>query len=153
MSVPSKTQLTLPETEQVEQKIASLNLKGATVPLKLGHSLDAFKRTDLTPIIGTEFERGIQLAELLKAPNANELVKDLAVLSMLSYLSIIATRTDSIRQYPSGESYFSVIRSSRLMSRSFWERSSASSVASPSPPNYTFTLRQKLRLSWATKLA
>ncbi|KAF7789165.1 hypothetical protein EIP86_000102 [Pleurotus ostreatoroseus] len=76
----TKTQLTLPETEQVEKKIASLRLTGATVPLKLGHSLDKFEKTDATPLIGTEFARGTQVADWLKAPNADELIRDLAIL-------------------------------------------------------------------------
>ncbi|KAL5533697.1 hypothetical protein ACEPAG_157 [Sanghuangporus baumii] len=79
MALLTKTQLILPETEQVEKKIASLKLTGTPFPLKLGDSLDGFKRTDLTPLIGTEFERGIQLTDWLKAPNADQLIKDLAI--------------------------------------------------------------------------
>lgn len=77
----SKTQLTLPETEEVEKKIASLRLTGSVAPLKLGKSLDAFEKTDATPLIGTEFARGVQLSQWVKAQNADDLIKDLAVLS------------------------------------------------------------------------
>ncbi|KAI5122350.1 hypothetical protein M0805_004108 [Coniferiporia weirii] len=81
MSVFTKTQLTLPETEQVAQRIASLQLTGAPTPLTLGTSLDAFPRVNLTPVIGTEFAKGsVQLADLLKAPNADEFIRDLAIL-------------------------------------------------------------------------
>ncbi|KAH8110650.1 hypothetical protein DFH11DRAFT_757866 [Phellopilus nigrolimitatus] len=80
MSVLTKTLLTLPETEAVSTKIASLKLTGSPAPLKLGTSLDAFEKTDATPTIGTEFARGVQLAELLKAPNADALIRDLAIL-------------------------------------------------------------------------
>lgn len=89
----TKTDLTLPETDEVEKKLATLRLTGAPAPLKLGHSLDAIEKTDLTPLIGTEFARGVQLSQLLKAANADELIKDLAITSMsyspTSTLSII----------------------------------------------------------------
>ena len=76
----TKTQLVYPETEQIEEKLASLKLTGSPAPLKLGTSLDKFEKSDLTPLIGTEFARGVQITELLKAPNADELVRDLAIL-------------------------------------------------------------------------
>ncbi|KIP07868.1 hypothetical protein PHLGIDRAFT_117738 [Phlebiopsis gigantea 11061_1 CR5-6] len=80
VATATKTQLVLPETEEVEQKLATLRLTGAPAPLQLGKSLDGFQKSDLTPLIGTEFARGVQIKELLKAPNADELIKDLAVL-------------------------------------------------------------------------
>lgn len=80
-ATPSKTQLIFPETEQVEQKLATLRLTGAPAPLKLGNSLEKLGKIDLTPVIGTEFARDVQLASLLKAPNADELIRDLAILS------------------------------------------------------------------------
>jgi hypothetical protein len=76
----TRTQLVFPETEVVEEKLASLKLTGAPAPLKLGGSLDKLEKADLTPLIGTEFARGIQLSELLKAPNVDELIRDLAIL-------------------------------------------------------------------------
>ncbi|THH00996.1 hypothetical protein EW145_g7000 [Phellinidium pouzarii] len=79
MSVHTKTQLILPETERVARKIASIQLTGAPAPLKLGTSLDSIKKSNSTPLIGTEFARGVQLSELLKAPNADEIIKDLAI--------------------------------------------------------------------------
>lgn len=81
-TVPLKTQLVRPETEQVAVKLATLKLTGSTAPFKLGHSLDKFVKSDLTPIIGTEFAKGVQLSQLLKEPNADELIRDLAVLGM-----------------------------------------------------------------------
>ena len=83
MSVPSRTQLVLPETQKVAERIASLRLTGSPAPLKLGKSLDAYEKFDSTPTIGTEFAKGVQLSELLKAPNADEIIKDLAILSKL----------------------------------------------------------------------
>lgn len=76
----TKTQLTFPETGELEEKLATLRLTGAPAPLQLGKSLDKFAKSDLTPLIGTEFARGVQIKELLQAPNADELIKDLAVL-------------------------------------------------------------------------
>lgn len=78
-TILTKLQLTQPETEQASGKLFTLNLKGSPAPLKLGHALDNVKRSNLTPIIGTEFERGVQLAQWLKAPNADELIRDLAI--------------------------------------------------------------------------
>ena len=89
----TKTQLTLPETDQVDKKLASLHLTGSPAPLKLGKSLDAFEKTDATPLIGTEFARGVQLSQLLKAPNTDELIKDLAILSALRISSLVMQRS------------------------------------------------------------
>ena len=86
MSVPSRTQLILPETEKVAGKIAALRLTGAPAPLKLGKSLDAYEKTDSTPTIGTEFARGVQLTDLLKAPNADEIIRDLAILGKFDFI-------------------------------------------------------------------
>lgn len=69
-----------PETERLEQKLATLTLAGAPAPLKLGNSLDKFEKSDATPLVGTEFARGVQIAELLKAPNADQLIRDLVIL-------------------------------------------------------------------------
>ena len=86
MSVPSRTQLILPETEKVAEKIAALRLTGAPAPLKLGKSLDAYEKTDSTPTIGTEFAGGVQLTDLLKAPNADEIIRDLAILGKFDFI-------------------------------------------------------------------
>jgi hypothetical protein len=44
-------------------------------------SLDSFPHDDLTPSTGTEFTSATQLSALLKAPNADQLIRDLAILS------------------------------------------------------------------------
>lgn len=72
--------LVRPNTIEINEKLSKLNLTGSPAPLKLGNSLDKYPHTDSTPTIGTEFERGVQLSELLKAPNADELIRDLAIL-------------------------------------------------------------------------
>ena len=49
-------------------------------PLKLSGALDAFESFDVTPVIGREFS-GVNLAEWLRAPNTDELLRDLAITS------------------------------------------------------------------------
>lgn len=49
-------------------------------PLTLGTSIDHWKYEDLTRILGRVYN-GIDLAEVLNAPNADELLRDLAVTS------------------------------------------------------------------------
>jgi hypothetical protein len=49
-------------------------------PLKLSGALDQFKHFDSTPVIGREFV-DVDLAEWLKAPNSDELLRDLAITS------------------------------------------------------------------------
>lgn len=54
-----------------------------TAPLKSSGSLDKFEQDDVTPVIGTEFPK-VNLVELLNAPNSDELIRDLAIKSILS---------------------------------------------------------------------
>lgn len=50
-------------------------------PLKSSGALDVYEKFDVTPVIGTEFARGaVQLKDLLEAPNADDLIRDLAIL-------------------------------------------------------------------------
>jgi hypothetical protein len=50
-------------------------------PLKLSGALDHFESFDVTPTIGREFV-GVNLAKWLRAPNSDELIRDLAITSM-----------------------------------------------------------------------
>lgn len=50
-------------------------------PLKLSGALDHFESFDVTPIIGREYV-GVNLAKWLRAPNSDELIRDLAITSM-----------------------------------------------------------------------
>lgn len=50
-------------------------------PLKLSGALDHFESFDVTPVIGREFV-GVNLAKWLRAPNSDELLRDLAITSM-----------------------------------------------------------------------
>ncbi|KAJ9145293.1 TfdA family Taurine catabolism dioxygenase TauD [Pleurostoma richardsiae] len=47
-------------------------------PLKLSGALDKFEQFDVTPVIGREFVN-VDLAEWLRAPNSDELLRDLAI--------------------------------------------------------------------------
>jgi hypothetical protein len=49
-------------------------------PLQFSGSLDQFKSEDITPVIGTEFPEA-NVVEWLNAPNADELLRDLAIKS------------------------------------------------------------------------
>lgn len=50
-------------------------------PLKLSGSLDRYEFDDTTPVIGREFPTLNIVDDILNAPNADELIKDLAVTS------------------------------------------------------------------------
>lgn len=53
-------------------------------PLKLAGVLDQFEHFDVTPVIGREFA-GVDLAEWLRAPNSDELLRDLAITGKQAY--------------------------------------------------------------------
>lgn len=85
----SETQLSTPKTEHVQRPTLKLTpaiddhlartLKQK--PLRYKGSFDSYNHFEISPYIGTEFPKGsISLRDLLKAPNSDELLKDLAVL-------------------------------------------------------------------------
>lgn len=47
-------------------------------PLSYSGSLDSYTHSDLTPVIGTEYE-GLQVADILSAKNSDALIRDLAI--------------------------------------------------------------------------
>ncbi|ORY92925.1 hypothetical protein BCR35DRAFT_337199 [Leucosporidium creatinivorum] len=61
--------------------IGKLALRGSQAPLVPTGALEkaGFKYIDLTPVIGREFADGIQLRDILNAPNADELIRELAI--------------------------------------------------------------------------
>ena len=81
---------TYTETESLPQ-LAKLRLRGGeeaipgknllSGPLKYTGSLDGFPHFEVTPSIGREFGKELQLTELLNAPNSDDLIRDLGVLS------------------------------------------------------------------------
>ena len=76
-------------------------------PLQLKGALQQFKSFDVTPVIGKEFPEA-NLAEWLKAPNSDELIRDLAITSPLFSLHRKASSTDNCNQSPNAVSSFSV---------------------------------------------
>jgi hypothetical protein len=99
---PSVAETVSHTTEQIQEKLASLSVgdkngesKQEDVapavqapavesqhkePLKLSGALDHFESFDVTPIIGREFV-GVNLARWLRAPNSDDLIRDLAITS------------------------------------------------------------------------
>ena len=57
--------------------------KDVRQPLKSSRSLDGFDRFDVTTVVGTEFNSSVQLSQLLSAPNSDDFIRDLALLSTL----------------------------------------------------------------------
>ncbi|KAI1389996.1 TauD-domain-containing protein [Hypoxylon trugodes] len=100
---PSATETVAPVAEHIKQKVLPETTKEAPKadnglavgstdledqlpkletahkePLKLSGALDQFKQFDVTPVIGKEFV-DVDLAEWLRAPNSDELLRDLAI--------------------------------------------------------------------------
>ncbi|KAI2639087.1 TauD-domain-containing protein [Hypomontagnella submonticulosa] len=90
---PSATETVAPIAEHIKQKILPEAQKEGTKespkadnalatahkePLKLSGALNQFKQFDVTPVIGKEFI-DVDLAEWLRAPNSDELLRDLAI--------------------------------------------------------------------------
>ena len=70
----------LGSTTELPQAIGSLSLRASATPIRRNHSLDAYTHAPSTPVIGEEFP-DVQLSELLRAANVDELLRDLATLS------------------------------------------------------------------------
>lgn len=83
---PSTTETISESTEQryqnLKSKVQGLEIQDEHVrkPLQLRGVLEQFKYFDVTPIIGREFQ-DVNLAEWLRAPNSDELIRDLAITS------------------------------------------------------------------------
>lgn len=96
---PSVSETVILVTDQIHEKIAPKSLpvqaeaKEASAPavqapsvvetqhkgpLKLSAALDKFESFDVTPVIGREFI-DVNLVEWLRAPNSDELIRDLAI--------------------------------------------------------------------------
>ncbi|PVH74022.1 putative alpha-ketoglutarate-dependent taurine dioxygenase [Cadophora sp. DSE1049] len=100
---PSVTETVSQTSDAIQQKLATVSLGHANKPdeteqedgpapavqapsqdtqhkepLKLSGALDHFENFDVTPTIGREFV-GVNLAKWLRAPNSDELIRDLAI--------------------------------------------------------------------------
>jgi hypothetical protein len=94
---PSLTEAVSEVADQITSKTASLSLRKEAAPvtndapavqtshhkepLKLSGALNHFQSFDVTPVIGKEFV-GVNLAKWLRAPNSDDLLRDLAITSM-----------------------------------------------------------------------
>jgi hypothetical protein len=71
-----------PSATSVETPEVPLRAKGATkIGLELTGSLDGFPHFDVTPAIGREFAATNIVDDILNQPNADELLRDLAITS------------------------------------------------------------------------
>lgn len=69
-----------PEKTVQSSKGEQTNEEAPKTPLELKGVLDQFKSFDVTPIIGREYSN-VDLSEWLRAPNSDELLRDLAITS------------------------------------------------------------------------
>lgn len=72
---PVQTKAPAPEGEALPKR-----LEDHKEPLKLTGALDVFESFDVTPVIGREYPT-VDLVKLLRAPNSDELIRDLAITS------------------------------------------------------------------------
>lgn len=68
------------ETETSNQADVPFRTLKVSKPLQLSGVLDKFESFDVTPVIGTEYPI-LKVVDLLSAPNADELIRDLAIKS------------------------------------------------------------------------
>lgn len=77
--LPTKEAQPAGDVQSEEEELPELRT-GHKEPLKLSGALDHFEHFDVTPIIGREYPT-VDLKELLRAPNSDELLRDLAITS------------------------------------------------------------------------
>lgn len=73
----------MPGVDRVDSAAPGEAQTRLTKPLEYAGLLDSYKNHDLTPVIGREYY-GLQIVDLLKAENADALIRDLAVTSTSS---------------------------------------------------------------------
>jgi len=67
-------------TSQPAGVVGSISARASYEPIPRNKSLDKYEHFAVNPAIGEEFAPEAQLSEIVKADNADELIKDLAVL-------------------------------------------------------------------------
>lgn len=91
-AVKDAVQTTINVKNQSTQQAAPAQQHAQHVePLKLSGILDQYEHFDVTPIIGREFPKA-NLVEWLNAPNADELIRDLAITSSFPFFSSFPRR-------------------------------------------------------------
>lgn len=91
-------------------------------PLQLTGALNEYKSFDVTPVIGREFPEA-SLKEWLEAPNADELLQDLAVTSMLNLWTQGCISTDDQQSHAAASSSFESRTTLTTSCRRSWYRS------------------------------
>jgi hypothetical protein len=119
-------------------------------PLKLSGALDHFESFDVTPTIGREFV-GVNLAKWLRAPNSDELIRDLAITSWSTLLYELKTSAND-SQSPNVVLFSSESKTISLMtSKRSSSNASGSSQANPLPQSSTSTPSQTLAANSAVR--
>ena len=77
--LPGKAQTINPIANQPWEEVPELYTNHRE-PLKLSGALDHLEYFDVTPVIGREYVN-VDLVELLRAPNSDDLLRDLAITS------------------------------------------------------------------------
>jgi hypothetical protein len=77
---PSVVSTIVESAENTEAKNSIKIITAARQPLEYRGKLDEFNSFDVTPVIGREFPNA-KLVDWLRAPNSDELLRDLAVTS------------------------------------------------------------------------
>lgn len=75
---------------------AGADKKSFPEPLKLSGALDKFTVEDTTPVIGREFLNVNIVDDLLKAPNSDQLLRDVAITSEPSCYLVCALLAGSL---------------------------------------------------------
>lgn len=74
--VPTKAAANIPKANEAVANTESY----PRAPLQLSGILDQYEHFDVTPVIGREFPT-VQLKDLINAPNADDLLRELAIIS------------------------------------------------------------------------
>ncbi|KAF8590991.1 taurine catabolism dioxygenase [Ramaria rubella] len=80
-------------TSTAAEQDAKLTRSRLEKPLRYGGSLDKFEHVEVTPVVGRMYPR-VQVSDLLKAPNARDLLQDLA--ATISQRGVVFFRNQNI---------------------------------------------------------
>ncbi|EED82686.1 predicted protein [Postia placenta Mad-698-R] len=80
-------------TATLTETFSRLSVRASTDPLKPTGALDKYEFAELTPVIGREYSN-VQLTDLLKAENADELIRELAII--VSQRNVVFFRNQDI---------------------------------------------------------
>ncbi|KAH9924095.1 hypothetical protein B0H21DRAFT_765049 [Amylocystis lapponica] len=75
------------------EKPLTLSVRASTLPLQPTGALDKFEFIESTPVIGREY-KNVQLSDLLKADNSDELIRELAII--ISQRNVVFFRNQDI---------------------------------------------------------